>query len=253
MKKIKRYLLLGLLVICLYPKANAQSSTIRTENQLWFPGSVHLVDGAYLSGDLNYNFVTKILSFRNGDELPDAYSSKNVVYFVLKNEGSGKSRKYYSLPYAVKGRRSKGYLFFEVLYENEQIALLSHLIYDFRYATGTGSYGSHTEVKGSATGVKNVVEVLYLADNRGNMEKYAYRIKSIAAQLEPGDSLRPYVQESVAQYRMVRKNILYEMTNSSGETALRYAKEQAIKLNTIEGTSRFLDHFTSASMAAMSK
>jgi len=125
----------------------------------WFqgPGKVQLLDGKVLQGLIYYSFQFSIVQVIK-DNKSTGFKSKDVAYFEYDDLGFEKHRKFYSIPYDLDHNGYKESIFFEVIKELKDVALVKTQYYfNFDLATGNS---------------ERLTEVLYFADNKGEIKPY---------------------------------------------------------------------------------
>lgn len=175
MKTFKICLIILFLVASGHLTTLAQLKNFNTEVDRWLPGKVVLFDGTELKGSINFNFITGIVSLRNGQKVQTFLPNK-ASYFDW-GEPDEKVRQYYSLPLERNYGKEQEHLFFEVVYQNESIAILSRHLYDYKLR-GTGGGRSDVPVKEDRTiEIEKVSEYLYLANGNDPIVDFANRKK----------------------------------------------------------------------------
>ncbi|UII23216.1 hypothetical protein [Fulvivirga ligni] len=91
------------------------------EQELWYEGQVTLENGKVLTGELNYNFINDLLRLRNDDKIR-SFTSEQALSFQYTNEGA--LSVYYSLPFKNEMTNRAKFVFYKVLYQAKDVALL---------------------------------------------------------------------------------------------------------------------------------
>jgi hypothetical protein len=92
----------------------------------WFDGSVMLVSGREIKGLIKYNDKTDIVSIENGYEAK-SFTARHVKAFEFYDEIETKQRIYYSIEIEDRFYQLKRPVFFEVLMDLNQFAVISKL------------------------------------------------------------------------------------------------------------------------------
>ncbi len=238
-----------------------QLANYAVENKIWHEGTIKLENGQTIEGELNYNFITEILSYRsNGESHP--YTARNVVSFILKDHNSNSRRKYYSIPISDPGEKFEKLVFFEVIYERGSLAILSRHFYKYQEREKTAiDPVSGMPISYGRTSKEKIKEYLYLADDRGHIIAYAKKIKdknsfdTYASQAAiVGEDVS---QEAVFESKTTRSSdIRYQIVNSSAIEQItgayfteieKFSKSNRYKLNTIDELIMFVDYYDSIS------
>lgn len=118
MRNLKSYL--SLLFLCLSFQGWSQSKN-QFPSQVWHKGTLNVVDGSVVTGLVKYDLETNLVQLQA--ETIITYTASNVTSFSIYDETYKGFRTFYSLPYALNGDYETP-VFFEVLTQGEQIALL---------------------------------------------------------------------------------------------------------------------------------
>lgn len=159
--------------------AFGQLKNVHEENNQWSQGTIKFLDGRTINGLLNYNFITGVLSHKHGSE-SDPYFARKVTSFTLFDSLNSTIKEYYSLPFKTEKSKIERFIFFENIYEKNGIAILSRHEYEFK-ETSSSSSGSafnppgffNPETYGTRV-VEKIFENIYLANNKGDILKYAF-------------------------------------------------------------------------------
>lgn len=175
MKNVSKFLFTICLLVITHGLSFAQLKNFNTESGRWLPGKVILFDGTVLKGSVNYNFITGILSLEDKNVV-QTYRADKASYFDYE-EPNSQLKQFYSLPYEIRKNKELKNLFFEVVYQNDTIAILSRHVYDYKLR-GTGGGRSDVPVKEDRTiEIEKVSEFLYLALGDSPILEFANRKK----------------------------------------------------------------------------
>jgi len=239
-------------------KTSAQVKNYATEVSKWTSGIAVLADGRKISGEFNYNFITGVLSYRdeNGTE---PYSARTVKSFILEYV-EGKEGKYYSMPYSETKWDKKEFVFFELLYQSENVAILSKHEYDFKdkRVHSFDATGAPTGWRDGTYSKERVFEYIFLADEKGNVFKYGKKKKDkySSFQAENTFSINKTSPETAyaisktqrapnEEYRIIDKDAIEGLTKSKYPALKKFINKQRLSLNTIEELSLLFDHYVS--------
>jgi len=144
-----------ILIIC----THFTSGQAFKKKQKWFQGQgkVQLIDGNVLGGLIYYSFQRSVIQVVK-NEKSQGFTSDKVAYFEYLDEGFEKKRKFYSIPYDLDLNGFKENVFFEVIKELSNIALVKTQRYN-NFDLATGSF-------------ERLTEVLYFINDNGIIKPY---------------------------------------------------------------------------------
>ena len=144
----------------------------------WNQGSILTNDGEELKGLLRYDDRVGILNYINGDQ-SRSFLPRNVTAFEFLDEVTQKQRIFYSLEDEDALRNIKIPLFFEVLKDFKNFAVLSRVDpVKVDKVTNKASYFSPvTPYAAPGTGISSHTEIIqtetiFFLDDKGNVEPY---------------------------------------------------------------------------------
>lgn len=152
-------------------------------SQIWHKGNVYGIDGQGVSGLLKYDLDNNLVQMK-GDVI-QTLTAANVAYFEIFDEVYGGVRKFYSLPYALNGDYEVP-VFFEVLTEGDQIALLcrEYIATDARNINTMGGMGMNPFF-GPQTMMGYRLAFNYYFFKEGAIERYSMKKRDLFEML-PG-------------------------------------------------------------------
>ena len=159
--------------------ALSQFKNYNIENQQCFSGRVKLLDGETIDGELNHNFVSQVLRLRRIDKI-EIYNAEEVLLFLLEKSDKEPDL-YYSIPYMDQKNGRKRAVFFELLYENNELAILSRLIFEFKdrnWLFHANTNNPLSAVLPTDYKIEKVWERIYMANTRGTIRPYMEGKKS---------------------------------------------------------------------------
>ncbi|MEM9391374.1 MAG: hypothetical protein AAGA02_12925 [Bacteroidota bacterium] len=243
--------------------ALSQFKNYNTENEQWFSGRVKLLGGKTIDGELNYNFVSQVLRLRKTDKI-EIYNAEEVLLFLLEKSDE-EPNLYYSLPYMDQEYGRKRAVFFEVLYENNELAILSRLIFEFKdrnWLFDSNTNNPLSTVPPTDYKIEKVWERIYMANTKGTIRPYMEGKKSKnlsstfgfneGSSRADGKSTLKYneskfkkskADKEVRRYRLINKNVLSEFFDSEYYDVQDYINESNVELNTIEGLVEVFDFY----------
>jgi hypothetical protein len=92
----------------------------------WFDGSLMLMSGREIKGLIKYNDKSDIVSIENGHE-SRSFTARHVKAFEFYDEIETKQRIYYSIEIDDRSHKLKRPVFFEVLMDLDQFAVISKI------------------------------------------------------------------------------------------------------------------------------
>lgn len=171
-----RYVL-SLLLLSVVSFANAQFKNYNNEQDLWFPGHIFLDSEEVLSGDINYNFVTDQLRFKLGEDI-QTLPADRVISFQFTTDQVTEIN-YITAPYDLYGSGYKRDTFFQMLYKNEDYAVLSkHQLEIIDGSRSKNIAGETFDPIPWKTVKERTSEHIYLAGNHGTIIHFSEKKKS---------------------------------------------------------------------------
>ncbi|MEO9965017.1 MAG: hypothetical protein ABJF11_04465 [Reichenbachiella sp.] len=230
--------------------ALAQLKNYNTEVDIWLPGQIKLFDGTAVKGNINYNFITDLLSIQFADSTSKSYTAKKASYFEMR-EADNQLKKYYSLPFEVRKNKDLQNVFFEVVHESQSVAILSRHEYDYAIrGTPSGQNSASVEVDRTVE-MEKVTEVLYIASNKGEILEYAKKKKDKSSTLvydtENNLNNTKYGNSRTRRYaggtyKVTNVEALNVIGGEKYDDLVKECEVQGQKLNTIEGLTYFVDY-----------
>ncbi len=152
-------------------------------SQIWHKGNVYGTDGQGASGLIKYDLDNNLIQMKG--EVIQTLTAANVSYFEIYDEIYGGVRKFYSLPYALNGNYEVP-VFFEVLTEGEEIALLcrEYIATDARNLNTMGGMGMNPFF-GPQTMMGYRLAFNYFFFKNGRIERYSMKKRDLFTML-PG-------------------------------------------------------------------
>ncbi len=140
---IKISLLVWMLVVAGASLAYAQSGAV---NDNWYRGSLILVEGDSLSGDIHYDLQNNLVQI-NADNAIKAYSARQIWSFTFYDPDMMIDRQFYALPYSVESNY-KAPVLFELLTEGD-VSLLARerLVTENVPQYGYGGFGNYSYLR----------------------------------------------------------------------------------------------------------
>lgn len=223
--------------------ALGQTRNFFTEKDLWYPGILVMQDGRKITGELNYNFVTGILSHRHANG-SDAYLARRVSYFVLYGESSQPVKKFYSMPLRTEDPDAGMFTFYESVYEKGDLAILSRHIFEHKERAVSAVGPDGIPMYQGTANIENVFEVLYLADRKGNILEYAVKKKdrdvtygwsysdpSLEDRFNESNTLR----DEEKKYRIINDDALSALVGDHYSRLEAYIKSEEVDIKTLKG------------------
>jgi len=180
----------------------------------WFrgPGKVQLLDGKVLEGEIYYSFQYSIVQvIRNNKST--GFKSGDVAYFEYYDEGFEKHRKFYSIPYDLDQNNYKEAVFFEVIKELKDVALVKTQFYN-NFDLASGNF-------------ERLTEVLYFADNKGNIKPYVEIVHKLTG----------------ASRRLIDKNGIASIAKRNYYKVKSYIKKERLNEKREEDIVKILEYF----------
>jgi hypothetical protein len=212
----KKVLVLTLCMSCVLAANSQRKKNLDIKaNGEFYSGEIRLTSGEVIKCELQYHFRSGVLYEKYHENRTRPYGPNNVVSFQFRIKD--KVRRFYSLPFP--GEDVKQFGFFEVLYEHNQMAVLSnyHVSYtQIDYQTNSGG--------------KEISEVIYLVEGDKG-------IKPFLVSTEFGELLaqkRKIGSEDELLYKLINKSSVEEFFGSYHSEVIEYAKQEKLKLKRLK-------------------
>lgn len=229
--------------------ATAQFKNYSTEDATWYNGNYMLSSGKKGSGELNYNFVNGMLKMRD-EQGNTSFTPGKVAYFELEMPEEG-IRLFYSLPADINEDGREVPVFFEVIYEKGERAILSRHTFD--YDQNTGPMGASVNGYGAFANVtlknEKVREYIYLLNTDG-LIKYLEGKKGSAstfslhqnAKYRDKAMKKSKTDKALSRYKVTNKTALKRFAGEHYKGVLAYARENDLEFRNMEELILLLDY-----------
>ncbi|MEQ9425301.1 MAG: hypothetical protein RJQ09_12830 [Cyclobacteriaceae bacterium] len=184
------------------------------KKQKWFqgPGKVKTLEGKTLEGHIYYSFQYQIVQVII-NEKSVGFKSKDVAYFEYFDEGFEKNRKFYTIPYDRDANGKSEPIFFEVIKELADVALVKTQVYlNFDLMTGNS---------------ERLTETLYFADSKGNIKPYVEIVHKLGG----------------AAHRQIDPNGIRFVTKSKYYRVAGYIKDEKLNEKKEEDIVKILEYY----------
>ena len=226
-----RTLLTCLLLIFLSDRTFSQSD-INDEllaGPEWFKGSLLLTNGREYDGLIKYNDKTDIVSLENGRE-SKSFTARHVRGFEFFDEVAQQQRVFFSVEVEDKINNIRRPLFFEVLVDSKEFALLSKIapirVERREYSTpamfnpATGSFSAGRYYGYPAT--ISHTETLFLFSKEGEIRPLL--------EIKEKEIDGMFFDRSVVKNRVLDDEALKRFTSNHYKTLVSYAKENSLNV-----------------------
>ena len=220
-------------------KADAQLLADRAE---WFEGSIMLNDGNELKGLVKYNSRQGLISFQDGAEAR-VFTPIRVAGFEFFDEYLQKQRIFYTLEYEDSEANVRRPLFFEVLKEYKNFAVLSKAdrldIDQKREAPNTFSPGFNGNSNDRTVITVSQTETVYLMKVTGEIKPYFK-----ATQSEDGSKSLFKGNDTKTKNKMIDRDLLEEFISPSDYKKLtEYAMAHNLSFKKKDEFMQILGHY----------
>lgn len=110
---------------------SAATANAQQWSRFWKPGNLILLTGDTLEGEIRYDIVNDAVQIKLDDDRVHSFSGKKLLTFSIEEHPKRAIRRFYSLPYQVRGNYQVARIF-EVLYEGKLTLLcrpyMEHLV-----------------------------------------------------------------------------------------------------------------------------
>ena len=228
-----------------------QFKNYNTESEFIYPGTIKLLDGEVIIGNLNYIFVSGVVT-----NIVDTitYGAEQVLFFELKDEESQSKQQFYSLPYDVNNSGRNGAVFFEVLHENKQVAILSRHYVETKQrkrrvgaaVNGVGGFIPMNQRK------EKVFQEIYIATKTGQIWPYLkvrkstsiqYSLKQHAEYSENRKYEESKTDKEVSNYRITNDKVISDLCGRYYDDVQDFRVENNYQLNRVEDLILILDYY----------
>jgi hypothetical protein len=195
----------------------------------WFDGSILLTNGKEYRGLVKYNDKTDIVSIENGRE-SKSFTARHVKGFEFFDEVAQQQRLFFSVEVEDKINNIKRPLFFEVLVDSKEFALLSKIapirVERREYSTpamfnpATGSFSAGRYYGYPAT--ISHTETLFLFSKEGEIRPLL--------EIKEKEIDGMFFDRSIVKNRILDDEVLKRFTNHHYKKLVSYAKENSLSV-----------------------
>jgi hypothetical protein len=208
----------------------------------WFQGSVMLTTGKEVKGLIKYNDKTDIVCLENSRE-SKSFTARHVSAFEFYDEVEQKQRVFYAVEVEDKVNNVKRPLFFEVLVDSKEFALISKIApirferreYTtpamFNPATGSFTAGRYY---GYPTTISQT-ETLFLFSKEGEVRPFL--------EIKEKEVDGMFFDRSVIKNRILDNDVLKRFTNSYYKALISYAKENSLNIKEKKDIIQLLEYY----------
>lgn len=267
--KMTRSVFTFLFVIILIP-GFCQLHNYNIEKGFWYPGNLTSTDGTKLAGEINFNFITGEVNIKNSGG-HKVFIAKRVIDFQLRVGETVRS--FYSLPFRDPNYRMDVKAFYEVIYSNDRLAILSKHEMEYKkirqHGGNAGFYSSlgpsfMIPTPSGHYEVEKVFEKIYLADKKGNILFYASKKKdrdmhfsfdetSLLSVFNQDLASAPIDEDAKSnaeriddlRYKIKGKSALSELTGVKYFKIEEFIKSRNLKVNTLDEIKQVIDYYES--------
>ncbi len=254
MKRLNFVILVLSILVGQQALAQTQTGQKPLLSEKWENGIIELRDGKQLSGKLFYSFISEILILDDGLRR-QGFNATQVAHFVQINDSSLQKTHYYSFPFDGQGSKKRPFSFYELVYQNGVVAIMSRHEYiykekNFGIADPMGMSFSQDQVA-----TEKVKEIIYLTAAHSGIQKYGSTIKDRNSFIKPGynsntlyrdprgPSLDGITTREPMQKYNVSKKILEALFSEKYDEVMEYIDAKKIKPNTIEEMTLMIDYY----------
>lgn len=230
-----------LVMLCSFPSLS-QSYDDLLAGPEWFDGSVMLNNGHEIKGLIKYNDKTDIVSIENA-RLSKSFTARHVKAFEFYDEVERKQRVFYSVDIEDRVYQVQRPLFFEVLVDLRDFALLSKIapirIDKREYATpamfnpATGGFSA-----GRYYGYPSTIshtETLFFFSKDGKLKPFL--------EITEKEIDGMFVDRSVVKNRIVNPDLLKKFTSSHYSQLVSFAQKNDLDVKEKDDLVSLLHHY----------
>lgn len=210
----------------------------------WFQGSVLLTTGKELEGLIKYNDKTDIVSVENG-RYSKSFTARHVKAFEFFDEVVKKQRVFYSVEVEDRINNAKRPLFFEVLVESRDFALVSKIApirmerkeYTtpamFNPATGGFAAGRYYGYPSTIS----QTETLFLFSKEGEIRPFL--------EIKEKEIDGMFFDRSYVRNRVLDEEVLKRFTSGHYKQLISYAKQNSLSIKEKDDLITLLKYYNS--------
>ncbi len=237
-----RLLLLLSLLLFSFPGINAQSYDGLLAGPEWFDGSVLLTNGREIKGLIKYNDKTDIVSIESG-RISKSYTARHVQAFEFYDEIAEKQRIFYAVEVEDRSYNVKRPLFFEVLADLKNFAVISKLapirIDKREYAT-PAMFNPATGVftAGRYYGYPSTIsytETIFFLSRDGELRPFL--------EITEKEIDGMFADRSVVKNTILDADLLEKFTGSHYRTLMQFSRKKNLDLKNKEDLIALMTHY----------
>ncbi|MFY0627050.1 MAG: hypothetical protein JXR07_12190 [Reichenbachiella sp.] len=250
-----RYTAIFLLVLSISIDSLKGQGQQNTLPEKWENGIVELRNGKKLRGKLFYNFIAEVIAVDDGVR-KQGFTAVHVAHFMTINDTSYIKTHYYSFPFDGRKSKIKPFSFYELVYENGVVALMSRHEYIYKEKNIGINDPMNMSFNQDQVATEKVKEILYLTSAEAGILEYGNTVKDKNAFVKPGytnsnnvyrdprgPSLEGITNREAGQKYSMSKKVLEKIMADKYDQVADYAREKKIKPNTIETLTTVLDYY----------
>lgn len=235
---------------------NIKKMTRKASKGVYHPGTLKLNSGKVIISDFYYDIRSGIVFQKVGKEVVP-YTASNTTYFKIKTDHGQK--KYFSIPYDVFERGQSPHVFFEVLYEKNNTAVLKNYVVQYKSRevkiptsitpANTVQPGELNYTVSSPTGFlpseggRSVQEKVYLVNGEDGIKPFL-SIKTSLFDALDNDNERTINRDKLSG-KIIDKKLLNEFFGIHYEKVMGYAEEQKLKIKKVDDLIKIMDYYVS--------
>ncbi len=228
----------SLLILCYFlsiPIGLAQSKKLDKKHgkRKYNSGAIKFDDGTERRCDLYFDWGAGIVYEKNGKGILPHTAFKVVSFEFVDYKNENKLRRFYSLPYKnLEAGLPETFVFFEVLYEKSNLAILSFHYEEYKGEGATNQYGAPSAGATQYGSVLKVYDKVFLV--RGNT--------GLKCLLEREGKLAGFWQEE-RTYNKVHSNVLEEIFKDDYNELLSYIESNDLNMKRVGDLIKAIKHY----------
>lgn len=212
------------------PKLYKSNDFDKRSKGIFYPGELNLATGEVVKSKFRFEYGSGLV-YQKVKENTIPYSPNSVISLILNIENS--KRVYYSLPYTNE-RNKTDYLFFEILYEKNDLAVLSNYYVHFKgQSLQSDARGNYINKK-----VVNNDQRIFLVESNNGLIHF---LESIDV-LHPGS--RKIGNEMKYKYKVVNDTLPEAFFGPNYIEVEKFRKVNSLKYKNLEELIKIMEYFS---------
>ncbi len=246
---MRSFLIISSLIFYVVFSASAQ--IFSKDKFKWYQGEVQLTDGTIKKGEIATNLAANVVQVKVDSEggKQYAYTSANVNYFKAFDDKAERERIFYSLPYTDEYNGHDGLLFFELIKDADDFALLSR--YQFKKVENSGYQLTGPTIANIGGGAGRNLETSSNDPSfrQSRVEYTTFFFINKDGEILPYGEVKGYENEGslvkINFRNTLDKNALREVLGEDYDACMQFAKNENLNVKKIKDLVVVMDYYDS--------